>query len=280
MKIFNTPEEMQSWAKNEKQRGRRIALVPTMGALHEGHLSLLKHARKLCDKLVLSIYVNPIQFGPSEDFARYPRDLDADVKNVEPIGVDAIFFPTDASMYQDGFQTYVNVDEVTKPLCGISRPGHFRGVATVVLKLLNIVSPDVAIFGEKDFQQLAMIRRMVRDLNVPVEIVGCPIVRETDGLAKSSRNAYLSEAERIAALSLSKSLRRAEELFAAGERGAEAILAEVRDTIEATGIARIDYAELVDAGSLERVDRIERPALVALAVYFGKTRLIDNRVLK
>ena len=278
MKTFKTPGEMNSWSVAERSAGRKIAFVPTMGALHDGHLSLLRRARKMADRLVLSIYINPAQFGPSEDLSRYPRDLEGDIAKTASIGVDALFLPTDEAIYPRGFQTFVDVEEVSKPLCGLSRPGHFRGVATVVAKLLNIVAPDVAIFGEKDFQQLAMIRRMVADLNMPVEIAGCPIVREPDGLAMSSRNRYLSADERIAALSLNHSLLMAQGLIDDGETDPVALLKRVRLFIEETGLAKIDYANLVDPDTLLDLEAMRRPALLALAVVIGKTRLIDNRL--
>ena len=278
MKILTSANEMRAWSRGERAAGRRVAFVPTMGALHAGHLSLLREGKKRAESLALSIYVNPTQFGPSEDLASYPRDLDSDLAKVEPLGVDAVFFPSDETMYPKGAQTWVTVEEATRALCGLSRPGHFRGVTTVIAKLLNIVEPDVALFGEKDFQQLVVIRRMARDLCFPVEIVGCPIVREPDGLAMSSRNAYLSKGERAAALSLSRSLAVAEGMIAAGETDAQLLLTSIRTTIESTGIARIDYAKLVDPETLEELPKMRRPALVALAAFVGTTRLIDNRL--
>ncbi len=277
MKIFEDPGQMQRWSQEQRQAGGRIAFVPTMGYLHEGHLSLLREGRRRAEKLVASIYVNPAQFGPNEDLSRYPRDLEGDLAKCRAEGCDAVFVPSDPVIYPPGYRTYVEMEGVTAGLCGASRPGHFRGVATVVLKLFNIVAPDVAVFGEKDYQQLVVIRSMARDLNLPVEIVGCPIVREPDGLAMSSRNRYLTADQRQAALALSRSLNEAQRRIGAGERDAAAILEEVRSTLESAGIVRIDYAKLVDAETLEEVAELKRPAVLALAAFVGKTRLIDNR---
>jgi len=278
MKIFDTVEGMREFSASERRANRSIAFVPTMGALHEGHLSLLRYGRKAADLLVISIYVNPTQFGPTEDLRSYPRDLDGDLARAKSAGADAVFLPSDDTIYPKGFQTFVEVGELSKPLCGLSRPGHFRGVATVVAKLLNIVSPDIAIFGEKDFQQLAVIRRMVADLDMPVEIVGRPIVREPDGLAMSSRNMYLTADERAAALSISRSLTIAQGMVESGEKSAKALLCRVRAEIEETGLARIDYAGAVDPETLEEKTEMIRPFLLALAVFVGRTRLIDNRL--
>ncbi|MFH0799131.1 MAG: pantoate--beta-alanine ligase [Pseudomonadota bacterium] len=280
MKILRTVEDMRRWSMTERRAGKTIAFVPTMGALHEGHLSLLRAGKERADRLVLSIYVNPTQFGPKEDLGSYPRDFDGDLGKAEGTGVDAVFFPSDEAMYPKGYETFVTVEEVTKHLCGASRPGHFRGVTTIVAKLFNIVAPDVALFGEKDFQQLVVIKKMAADLNMPIEIVGYPIVREPDGLAMSSRNQYLSREERQAALSLSRALDEAGLIVEGGETRAAQILAQVRATIEATKIVRIDYAELVDAETLTGVERIKGRALLALAAFVGKTRLIDNRLLR
>lgn len=279
MKSFHTASDMRSWSRQEKAAGRRVALVPTMGALHEGHLSLMREGKRRAPSLAVSIYVNPTQFGPNEDFGKYPRELKGDLTKCESTGVDAVFLPTDEEMYPEGFQTFVTVEEVTKNLCGASRPEHFRGVATVVAKLFNIVEPDVALFGEKDFQQLVVIRRMAQDLRIPVEIAGCPIVREPDGLAMSSRNKYLSPAERMSALSLHRSLGAAVEMAKSGESSAERILSKVRETIECDGGVRIDYAKIVDSETMEDVVEIKRPALLALAAFVGRTRLIDNALL-
>ena len=277
MKVFNTIEDMRGWSRAERAAGRRVAFVPTMGALHEGHLSLMREGLRRGASLAVSIYVNPAQFGPSEDLEEYPRTLQDDLAKCEALGADAVFVPTDQTIYPEGFQTYVNVERVTGGLCGGARPGHFRGVATVVAKLLNIVEPDVAIFGEKDYQQLVAIRTMARDLDMPVEVAGCPTVREPDGLAMSSRNKYLAPSERRAALSLYRSLGVAEEMVAAGETRAAKVLKKVSQLIESEG-ARIDYAEIVHAETLEKLDKIKRPALLALAAFVGSTRLIDNRL--
>lgn len=279
MITLTKPDDVREWSRGERAAGRRVAFVPTMGALHEGHLSLVREGKRVAESVVVSIYVNPTQFGPNEDLARYPRDVEGDLAKLSSAGADAVFMPDDDAMYPAGAQTFVTVEKISKPLCGLSRPGHFRGVATVVAKLFMMVEPDVAIFGEKDFQQLALIRTMVRDLSVPVEIVGCPIVREKDGLAMSSRNAYLSKEERAAALSLSRSLGIARAMANAGERDAAKILAAVRKEIEGTGLARIDYAEIVDPETLDTLKEIRGPSLLALAVFFGKTRLIDNALL-
>ncbi len=279
MKIINSIIHMQALAIAPEREGRRIAFVPTMGFLHEGHASLLREGRKRGDVLVLSIFVNPIQFGKNEDLDSYPRDMERDFQLAEACGVDIVFIPTAAEMYPDGFQTGVTVREIALPLCGASRPGHFDGVATVVTKLFNIVRPDVALFGCKDFQQLAVIRRMTADLNMPVEIVGMPIVREADGLAMSSRNAYLSPAERKSALSLSRAIKRARELFASGERSIAVLEKETRAVIEQESTAAIDYVEFRDEATLQRLEVANSKTLLALAVKIGQTRLIDNTVL-
>lgn len=278
MKIINSIVHMQALAIAPERGERRIAFVPTMGYLHEGHASLLREGRKRGEVLVLSIFVNPIQFGINEDLDRYPRSLEQDCQLAEACGVDVVFIPTAAEMYPQGFQTGVTVRDLALPLCGASRPGHFDGVATVVAKLFNIVRPDVALFGNKDFQQLSVIRRMSADLNLPVEIVGMPIVRETDGLAMSSRNAYLSPAERQSALCLFRSIKRARELFAAGERSAAVLANEVRKIIEQDSAASIDYVEVRDGGTLHEIEVADDSTLLALAVKIGKTRLIDNTV--
>lgn len=279
MKVVNTVKEMQKMADTWRKEGQIIAFVPTMGYFHEGHLSLMRLARQKGNVLVVSIFVNPIQFGPKEDYQRYPRDLDRDLKMAESVGVDVVFAPEVGEMYPEGFQTYVEVTEISRPLCGKSRPGHFRGVATVVTKLFNIVKPHIAVFGEKDYQQLLVIRRMVKDLNMDVEIIGHPTVRESDGLAMSSRNVYLSEEERKAALRLSQSLQRARELLQKGVTRANEIVSQVSDYISADPRIRVDYVEVRDAETLEEVDEINRPALLALAAFVGPARLIDNTVL-
>jgi len=271
--------EIQQTAFSLKRTGKRIAFVPTMGFLHEGHASLLREGRKQGDVLVLSIFVNPIQFGAGEDLDRYPRNLEGDCAIAAKCGADFIFTPTAAEMYPPGFQTAIRVKELALPLCGASRPGHFDGVATVVAKLFNLVQPDVALFGKKDFQQLAVIRRMTTDLSLPVEIVGMPIVREADGLAMSSRNAYLSPDLRHSALCLSRAIRLVQEQFQAGERQVETLLATAQETIQTETIAVIDYLEFRDANTLEPVSTAHDSTLMALAVKIGTTRLIDNTLL-
>ncbi len=267
---------MQTRCLAERRAGRRIAFVPTMGFLHDGHASLLREGRRRGDVLVLSIFVNPTQFGPSEDLERYPRDLQRDLEIARAAGVDLVWTPTPEQVYPPGYATYVNVEGFTDGLCGASRPGHFRGVTTVVCKLFNVVQPDVALFGEKDFQQLAVIRRMTADLNLPVEVVGLPIVREADGLAMSSRNVYLSAGERQQALALSKGLALARRLAASGERDSEAILAAVRALVAAGPDARIDYVQICHRETLREQQLITADSVLLLAVFVGKTRLIDN----
>lgn len=279
MKIINSIVHMQALAIAPERAGRRIAFVPTMGYLHEGHVSLLREGRKRGDVLVLSIFVNPIQFGKNEDLDSYPRDMERDFKIADECGVDIVFIPTAEEMYPDGFQTGVTVRDVAKPLCGASRPGHFDGVATVVTKLFNIVRPDVALFGCKDYQQLAVIRRMTADLNVPVEIVGMPIIREADGLAKSSRNSYLSPAERQSALCLSRAIKLARELFAGGERSVAVLEAQTRAVIGQEAAATIEYVELRNGTTLHEEEVADNSTLLAVAVKIGQTRLIDNTVL-
>jgi pantoate--beta-alanine ligase len=276
---LTTPAAMQAWSDATRTAGRRIGLVPTMGYLHDGHLSLVAEARRRADACVASIFVNPMQFGPREDLSAYPRDLERDRAALSGAGVEVLYLPTAADMYPPGFQTEVTVTGMTAGLCGRSRPGHFRGVTTVVTKLFNAVRPHVAVFGEKDYQQLAVLRRMAADLDMGVEVVGMPIVREADGLAMSSRNAYLSSDERRAARCLSRALGAARLACARGERRAAGVLAAATSELAAEPLARVDYAELVDAGSLEPTDALERPALLALAVFIGRTRLIDNAVL-
>jgi pantoate--beta-alanine ligase len=276
---ITTPAAMQAWSDATRAAGRRIGLVPTMGYLHAGHLSLVEEARRRADTCVASIFVNPMQFGPREDLSAYPRDLERDRAALSGAGVEVLYLPTAADMYPPGFQTEVTVTGMTTGLCGRSRPGHFRGVTTVVTKLFNAVRPHVAVFGEKDYQQLAVLRRMATDLDMGVEVVGMPIVREADGLAMSSRNAYLSADERRAALCLSRALGAARQACARGERRAAGVLAAASSELAAEPLARVDYAELVDADSLEATDALDRPALLALAVFIGRTRLIDNAVL-
>ncbi|MER3469694.1 MAG: pantoate--beta-alanine ligase [Thermoflexus sp.] len=253
--------------------------VPTMGYLHEGHLSLIRRARAENDHVAVSIFVNPTQFGPHEDYNRYPRDLERDLRLLEPLQVDLVFVPSVEEMYPPGFQTWVIVEELSRPLEGASRPGHFRGVATVVAKLFNIVQPDRAYFGQKDAQQAVVIRRMVRDLNFPVEIVVCPTVREPDGLAMSSRNTYLSPQERQAATILFRALQAAKARYEAGERDGERLREAMREVLRGEPLARVDYVSVADPETLEELSRVEGPALLSLAVYIGNTRLIDNLLL-
>lgn len=275
MKIVSTIEEVRAQVKEWKKEGKTIGFVPTMGYLHEGHMSLIDAAGEN-DKVVVSIFVNPMQFGPTEDLASYPRDLEHDAKLCEEHGVDLIFHPTPEEMYGDQFYSYVDMDVLTKELCGLSRPVHFRGVCTVVTKLFNIVTPDRAYFGQKDAQQLAVIKRMVKDLNMPLTITGCPIIREEDGLAKSSRNTYLSPEERKAALVLSRSIFLGKEMVENGERDCKKILAAMTAEIEKEPLAKIDYVKIVDLDTMQQVEKIDRGILAAIAVYIGKTRLIDN----
>lgn len=275
MKIVSTIEEVRAQVKEWKKEGQSIGFVPTMGYLHEGHMSLIDAAGEN-DKVVVSIFVNPMQFGPTEDLASYPRDLEHDAKLCEEHGVDLIFHPTPEEMYGDQFYSYVDMDVLTKELCGLSRPVHFRGVCTVVTKLFNIVTPDRAYFGQKDAQQLAVIKRMVKDLNMPLTITGCPIIREADGLAKSSRNTYLSIEEREAALVLSRSIFLGKEMVEKGERDCKKILAAMTAEIEKEPLAKIDYVKIVDLDTMQQVEKIDRGILAAIAVYIGKTRLIDN----
>jgi len=279
MEIISDVQSMQELCLSLRREGRRIAFVPTMGYLHEGHLSLLQEGRRRGDLLVLSIFVNPTQFGPNEDLSTYPRDAERDLALARSAQVDIVFFPDAAGMYLPEASTFVTVEGLTGTLCGASRPGHFRGVATVVAKLFNIVQPDVALFGEKDFQQLAVIRRMARDLNMPVEVVGMPIVREPDGLAMSSRNVYLSADERRQALVLSQGLAAARAMAAAGERDSGSVLAALRRLIEGQPDARIDYLQICHQATLRDQERIDADSVLLLAVHVGKTRLIDNGFL-
>lgn len=279
MKIIQSIIEMQEFSLRARSEGKTIALVPTMGYLHDGHASLMREGRTRSDILVASIFVNPTQFGRGEDFETYPRDLERDSKIAAEAGVDVIFSPNATEMYPDSCQTYVNVEGLSLPLCGASRPGHFRGVATVVTKLFNIVRPHTALFGKKDFQQLAVIRRMTADLNMGVEIVGMPIVREPDGLAMSSRNVYLSPEERQQALSISRAIRQIVWLYRNGERSAKRLRKVAIAEINAKPAARVDYVELRDCTTLEEVTTVDDATLLALAVKIGKTRLIDNCIL-
>jgi pantoate--beta-alanine ligase len=276
MKIVKSVAEMKALARAWAGAGKRIGFVPTMGYLHEGHLSLVRESRSRADITVVSIFVNPTQFGPHEDFQKYPRDLENDAAYLERGGVDCLFHPEASEIYPPGYRTYVEVQGLQDRLCGRSRPGHFRGVVTVVLKLFEIVRPDLAFFGAKDAQQVLIIGRMAADLDLDVEVVTCPLVREADGLALSSRNAYLSPEERKAALALSTGLRWAEKAVAAGERDAGRLVAGVRSVLEAEPLARIDYIEAVDTETLEPVAEVRGEVLLALAVFLGSTRLIDN----
>ncbi|SCC17945.1 pantoate--beta-alanine ligase [Gilliamella intestini] len=276
MNVVSTIKEVQAQVKAWRQAGYSIGLVPTMGYLHEGHQSLMAAAKKDNQKVIVTIFVNPIQFGPSEDLASYPRDLNRDKIACEQMGVDLIFCPTVNEMYDANFNSYVDVNDLTDALCGKRRPGHFKGVCTVVTKLFNITQPDRAYFGQKDAQQLAVIKRMVNDLNFDIEIVGCPIVREADGLAKSSRNSYLSESERSASVCLYQAIERAKAMIKQGEKSVTIITKVMHELITNQPLAKIDYIEFVDLTSLKSVDMLEQDSLCALAVYIGKTRLIDN----
>jgi pantoate--beta-alanine ligase len=280
MQIIRQPSEMQASARAWKQAGRRIGFVPTMGYLHDGHRSLIERARARADVVVVSIFVNPIQFGPNEDLSRYPRDFARDEAVCRAAGADALFYPESTSMYAADHSVYVEETRLGSGLCGAARPGHFRGVTTVVAKLFNLVRPDCAVFGEKDAQQLRIIRRMVRDLAFPVEVVSGPTVREADGLAMSSRNALLKPEERAQAVCLRKALDEAERLYRSGERSARTVEISMRAVIARSALARVDYLELVDDETLEPVTRLDRPTLVALAVKFPSARLIDNLVLR
>lgn len=279
MKICKTIDEMR-WAGREARRaGKRLGFIPTMGALHEGHLSLVRAAKSACDVVAVSIFVNPLQFGPTEDLAKYPRTFERDSGLLEKEAVDFIFAPTPAEMYPAGAVTYVTVEGLSDKLCGRSRPGHFRGVTTVVAKLFHIVEPDAAFFGQKDAAQSTIIRRMVQDLNLPIEIVVCPIVREPDGLAMSSRNAYLTPQERKSALVLHRSLTEIKNRFDLGERTTAKLIAAGKQLLSREAGVRLDYLEIVDPSTLDPVTLLHRPALVAVAAIVGNTRLIDNIVL-
>ena len=281
MEIINRIPRMMSVARDMRAEGSRVSLVPTMGALHEGHLSLMTRAREMCDIVVASVFVNPAQFGPTEDFERYPRDLARDAELAFAKGVDFIFAPSPEDMYPKDFVTYVAVEGLSEKLEGASRPGHFRGVTTVVNKLFNIVQPNFAFFGRKDAQQVIVIKRMVRDLAMDVEIVVGPIVREEDGLALSSRNVYLASDERQAATVLRRALEKARTLYNGGEHDAERLLAAIHAVVEAEPLARLDYVAITDTRRLDPVAAVssDEPTLISMAVFFGKTRLIDNIVL-
>jgi len=280
MEVFKTIPQVRQWVKAQRQQGRKIGLVPTMGYLHEGHLTLMRRAKNSCDAVIISIFVNPTQFGPQEDYERYPRDLERDLKLAREVGVDTVFAPEVQEMYPPGYATYVEVEGLTEVLCGATRPGHFRGVATVVTKLFNIVQPDEAFFGLKDYQQAMVIKRMVKDLNIPVEIVTVPTVREEDGLALSSRNKYLTPEERRQALSLYRALKLGEELIRRGERRADKVREAMTKEILSQPLARIDYVSVNDAETLKPLEEISGKVLLAVAVWIGSTRLIDNVVVE
>jgi pantoate--beta-alanine ligase len=279
MKLCSTIGEARAVCRRARALGKRLGLVPTMGALHEGHLSLVRAARAQCDAVAVSIFVNPTQFGPTEDLDKYPRTFERDCQLLKKEGVAIVFAPSAEEMYPQGEVTWVVVEGLSEMLDGRSRPGHFRGVTTVVSKLFHIVEPDAAFFGQKDAAQLAVIRRMVRDLNFPVDIVACPIIREPDGLAMSSRNAYLKPDERLRALALQRSLRRVQEEFGAGERNASRLIAAATEVFAQEPQVRLDYLEIVDPDTLEAIERITGKTLVAVAAYVGTTRLIDNVIL-
>lgn len=277
--VIEKASEMKAYSNALRKAGKSIAFVPTMGALHEGHLSLMREARKRADALVVSIFVNPAQFGPSEDYDKYARDREGDLQKMEGVGVDALFMPGPDEIYPPGFQTYVEVEELEKPLCGAFRPGHFRGVATVVLKLFNIVKADVALFGQKDYQQLKVIQRMVRDLDLDIEIIGFPIVREETGLAMSSRNAYLSDEDRQRALSLSRALLEIKTQFANGNHETQGLVDCGRKVLEQASIDDVDYLEIRDGETLEHKQEAARGDVAAVAARVGGARLIDNIIL-
>lgn len=279
IEIINTIKEMQRYSDLARQERKTVAFVPTMGFLHEGHLSLMKKGRELADILVVSIFVNPAQFGPNEDLATYPRNIERDLELLIKESVDIAFIPDGKEIYPDGYQTYVELNNLPNHLCGLSRPVFFRGVATVVSKLFNIVKPHFAVFGRKDFQQLLIIKQMVKDLNLDIEIIGAPIVREKDGLAMSSRNSYLSPEQRIHALFLYKALKKAGEILKNGVRDSSKIIEEATTLIKSCPDTSIDYIKICDPETLEDIKMIEKPALMALAVKVGKTRLIDNMTL-
>jgi len=276
MRTVSTLDELRSARLSLE---RTVGLVPTMGFLHEGHLSLIRRAKEECNHVIVSIFVNPTQFGPNEDLSKYPRDIDRDLKLIEPLGTDLIWMPTPEIMYPQGYQTWVEVEAITKLLEGAMRPGHFKGVTTVVAKLFTGVQPHKAYFGQKDAQQAAVIRQMVRDLNFPIEIVVCPIVREADGLAMSSRNVYLDPEQRKAATVLFRSLSTAKNLFDSGERDAEKIREKMKEVLAGEPLAEVQYVSCADYDSLEELDEIKEKSLLSMAVFIGKTRLIDNFVL-
>lgn len=279
MKCFESAGDMRDFSRATRAAGGRVAFVPTMGFLHEGHASLLRAGRERAEKLVLSIFVNPTQFDRKDDLDKYPRSLEADLEIAKRCGVDAVYLPQADEMYPEGYETYVSVGPLAEPLCGATRPGHFRGVTTVVTKLFTTVEPDFALFGEKDYQQLAIIRRMTTDLNLPVEIIGMPIVREKDGLAMSSRNARLSPDQREMSLALYRSIGVVRDAFAGGERNARALEALAKESLARAGDLKVDYAEVRDAQSLREIEIVTKKALYAVAAFVGEVRLIDNTEL-
>jgi pantoate--beta-alanine ligase len=281
MKVLTKIKEMREFSREAKKNGKTIGFVPTMGYLHEGHLSLVRAAKEECDLVVMSIYVNPMQFGPGEDLDKYPRDLERDKSLAEKEGVDVIFRPLSGEIYPGGYTTDVVVTgPLTETMCGVSRPGHFKGVTTIVAKLFNIVEPDKAYFGQKDAQQAVVVKRMVQDLNIPVEVRVMPIVRESDGLAMSSRNSYLSAGNRQQALGLFRSIKKAKEMITEGEVSADSIKQGMRSVLEEGEDVRVDYVEIVDADTLAPLDKIQDNTLIAIAAYVGNTRLIDNTIIK
>ncbi len=279
MQIITSIEQMQRICQNKRQNGLEIGLVPTMGYLHQGHISLMEQAVKETDFRVATIFVNPSQFGPNEDLDRYPRDLDADMAKAEKAGIDILFCPQAEDIYPPAYATYISPEHLENRLCGKSRPGHFRGVCTICLKLFNIIQPHRAYFGKKDAQQFLILKRMIKDLNLNIDIIGLPIVREEDGLAMSSRNVYLSDDERKQALCLSRGLKRAQDAHKHGQKDAEALLSLVDEVIKQAPLAKLDYLELVDREAFLPLKSLDRPSLLAVAVYFGQTRLIDNIML-
>jgi pantoate--beta-alanine ligase len=279
IEIIESAQEMQARSEGIRLSGKKIGLFPTLGFLHEGHLELIRQVRKRSDLVVMSLFVNPIQFGPNEDFEKYPRDTEGDLRKAKGEGVDLVFMPPVYEMYPAGFQSVVRIDNITKHLCGRSRPGHFEGVTTVVAKLFNIIKPHIAVFGQKDFQQLAVIRRMVKDLNMDIEIIGVPTVREPDGLAMSSRNKYLNPEERRSALSLKKAMDMANKLAGEGERESKNIIASMKELILSYPFTAIDYINICDPDTLEDINLLKKQSLLALAVKVGNTRLIDNCII-
>jgi pantoate--beta-alanine ligase len=280
MKVFGEIEEQQNYSLSKKRTDIKVALVPTMGFLHEGHLSLIDKAREYADEVIVSIFVNPTQFGEGEDYKEYPRDEKKDLKLLKGKGVDAVFIPESSEMYPENFKTFCEVEDISKKYCGRSRPGHFRGVFTVVLKLFNITQPDVAVFGEKDYQQFIIIKTMTKDLNLPIKVIPSPIIREKDGLAISSRNIYLKSEERKEAAVIYESLIMAREMVEEGKYRVEFLKKKMNELIKSKKHARVDYIEFVDPRTLETVDKVENPTRILMAVWIGKARLIDNMEVK